>query len=109
MLDELHSTAPSVSQPPALAPGNERVVGTAFFYSPNDPRQNREEDNDDDHLLDVLVDARYVPPEEIADEQHAPDPHDAADDVVEDEIARPHLRRPRHDRRKRANDRHESG
>src|SRR5688572_23984872 len=108
MLDELHSTAPSVSQPPALAPSNQLVVGPAFFDPPNDPRQNREEDNDDDHLLDVLVDARDVPPEEIADEQHAPDPHDAADDVVEDEIAIPHLRRTSHHRRKSADDRHES-
>src|SRR5687768_14469168 len=42
------------------------------------PAQNTGEDGDvddhEDHHLDVLLDPRHQPPEEVAGEEHAPDP-----------------------------------
>src|SRR5678810_1212985 len=48
----------------------------------DDARQQRNEDHDDDHRLDVPVDARNVAPQEVTDKQHAPDPADAPHDVI---------------------------
>src|SRR4051812_44479966 len=48
----------------------------------DDPRQQGHEDHQQDHGLDVLVDSGNVAAQEIADEQHAPDPEHAADNVV---------------------------
>src|SRR5258708_10657777 len=74
----------------------------------DDPRQKRDEDHQQDHDLDVLVDARNVASQEIPDEEHAPDPGHSADDVVLHVSAVLHFPHSSHDFHKKANDRHES-
>src|SRR5918998_5894416 len=69
----------------------------------------REEDDDDDDPLDVLFEldaegALDERAEEVAGEDHAEDPGEAADHVVGDELPVGHLRRARHDGREGADD-----
>src|SRR5687767_8533552 len=80
----------------------------AFLPPVDDPRQNRQEDHHENNLFDVPIDPGHPAAEEVAGEQHGPYPEQAAEDVVEHEVPIPHLGDPRHDRRKRANDWHES-
>src|SRR5258708_37622954 len=83
-------------------------IGARMPPPADDPRQKRDEDHQQDHDLDVLVDARNVASQEIPDEEHVPDPAHSADDVVLHVSAVLHLPNSSHDWHKGANDRHES-
>ena len=79
-------------------------------------RRERQHDDDEDDLVDVLGDLelRAQEPaservEHVAEQEHADDPADAADDVVEEERAVLHLRRAGDDRHERPDDRDEPG
>src|SRR6185312_17198681 len=58
--------------------------------------------------LDVPIDAWNVAAQEVADEQHAPDPADAAEHVVDRVAPVIHPGHTGHDRNERPHDRHKS-
>src|SRR6185437_1842322 len=74
----------------------------------NDPRQQREKHDGEYHRLDVPIDAWNVAAQEVADEQHTPDPPDAAEHVVERIAPVVHGRHTGHDRNEGPHDRHKS-
>src|SRR6185312_12421498 len=78
------------------------------FQPADDSRKERDQHDEHDDRLDVLVDTRNVAAQEIADEQHPPDPPQSTDDVVERVLAVSHLRHTRHDGDERTDDRHET-
>src|SRR5512141_378679 len=67
----------------------------------DDPRQERDQDDKNDHGLDVPVDPRNVATQEVTDEQHTPDPADTADQVEKRVATVSHLRHTGHDWHKR--------
>src|SRR4029079_9830396 len=66
-----------------------------FFHPSNYSGKDREENNEDDDFLDVLVDAGYQPPEKVAHKQHAPDPRRTAEHAVRQKCS---VRHPGHTR-----------
>src|SRR2546423_13344028 len=74
----------------------------------DDARQNRQEYHAENRDLDVVADARNVAAQEIADEQHRPNPRQTADDVVNRVATVLHLPHTGHDRHKGEDDGHEA-
>src|SRR3954469_2329886 len=77
--------------------------------SSDETRQNRDENDEDHHYLDVLVDARNIAAKKVSDPEHAPDPEYRTEDVECDELSELHSSDAGDHRRKRADDRHELG
>src|SRR5688572_21658437 len=84
-----------------------RGGGTALPPPADDPGQDREENHDQHHDLDVLVDSGNISSEEIPGEQHAPYPEDRSDDADDQELAVRHPAHAGHHRGERPDDWHE--
>src|SRR5207253_1021145 len=79
------------------------------FVSPDEARENRDEDHNHDDDFDVLVNSRNIDAQKISNAKHAPDPAKGADDVERDEVSESHSSNACHHRRKRPDDGYELG
>src|SRR2546423_9069430 len=86
-----------------------RSLSRARLRSADYPRHYRDQNDDDHHDLDVLVDSRNIPAEKKAGENHAPDPGNRADHGIDEEIPERQVADSRNHRRKRPDYRHELG
>src|SRR5688572_4160693 len=88
--------------------GRRRYRPLPFLVPVDDSGQDRQEHDNDNDKLDVLVDPRNVAAQEIPGEEHAPDPEQPARHIIEDEAPVLHLADAGHDRGKSPDDRHET-
>src|SRR3954464_14925244 len=85
-----------------------RRLGPSVPPPADDLGQQRHEDHQQNHRFDVLVDSGNVAAQKITDEQHAPYPEHAADNVVPRITAVLHLPNSGYNRDKGADDGHKS-
>src|SRR4029077_7026253 len=75
----------------------------------DETREDRDEDDDRNHYLDVLVYSGNIAAQEIANPHHAPDPDNCANDVKRYELPEFHAADTRHHGRECPDDWHELG
>src|ERR1700674_1099933 len=75
----------------------------------DETREDRDEDDDGNHYLDVLVYPRNITAQEITNPHHAPDPKNSANDIERNELSESHAADPSHHWRECPDDWHELG